>query len=126
MDAANQEDPSQYSKLFVSVLKPRVPLFGFLGLFFLSQEAIFGKPSIMDKPWPILRKRGEFFGILFKYYTLDFSHTQLQPLSATAVFQIFCFKVKTNSPLLCLFGPAGCVPGGNCLLSERVRTILIN
>ena len=77
MDAANQEDPSQYSKFFVLKLKPSIPLFGFFGLLFVSQVAIFGKPIIIDKPWPILIKRGEFFGILFIHYTLDFSHRQL-------------------------------------------------
>ena len=64
MDALNQAVPSQYSKLLVSVLKPSVPLLGFFGLLDLSQEAIFGKPIIVDIPGPILIKEGEFFSIL--------------------------------------------------------------
>lgn len=50
MAAASQISPSQYSKLFVCELNPKVPVLGFLGLFAVFQEAIMGSPIIKDNP----------------------------------------------------------------------------
>ena len=73
MDAVNQLVPSQYSKLFVSELKPIVPGFAFLGLSAVSQEEIVGNPTTMDKPWPMSTSSWFVFGILFHshYITCD-------------------------------------------------------
>lgn len=51
--------PSQYSRLFVCRLKPKVPGFGFFGLSGVFQEAMVGRPIIIDKPWPRSINNGE-------------------------------------------------------------------
>lgn len=61
--AVSQFVPSQYSRLFVLVLKPMVPDLGFCGLCGVSQKARVGSPAMIDIPCPILIKRGEFFAI---------------------------------------------------------------
>lgn len=81
MRVANQSFPSQYSKFFVSVLKPKVPFLEFAGRVLVSQEGIRGMPIMRDSPWPISKNIGDFFGISkplydksnFKYFSLFFS-----------------------------------------------------
>lgn len=50
MNALNQFEPFQYSRLFVWILNPKVPAFGFLGLSEVFQKSIVGIPTMSDKP----------------------------------------------------------------------------
>ena len=70
--------------------------------------------------------KGEFFAISNNYYTLNFLHGQLHPTGSIPDFQGFCDKIKTNHSFLGILGPAGAVPGGDCLLDTRDKAGLIN
>ena len=67
MEIANQEDPSQYSKLFVWKLKPIIPVLPFCGLPAVFQVGIFcGRTAtarslliiVSPKIWEFLKNTG--------------------------------------------------------------------